>query len=92
MNYDELKDKIQKGMTREQIVTILGQPDAMGITSRKYTTPSIYVYGDTKLWFESWKNGKLYSFWDWQNHKYFDETEEQKQIRFLVGTKYKEGE
>ena len=50
---------LSKGMTRTEVVTVLGEPDNTGGTSRKYRTPCIYVYGDIELTFESWKEGKL---------------------------------
>jgi hypothetical protein len=46
-------------MSREEIVAVLGQPDDVGVTSRKYRTPAIYKYGEIELHFESWKSGKL---------------------------------
>ena len=39
------------GILREQVHTLLGQPDATGNTSRKYPWPSIYLYGTVELWF-----------------------------------------
>ncbi|WP_166831787.1 hypothetical protein [Thalassoroseus pseudoceratinae] len=56
-------------MTRDQVIEALGEPDAMGNTSRKYKTPSIFKYGDTELWFEPWKTGTLHGIWDEKNEK-----------------------
>jgi hypothetical protein len=51
--------KIRVGMSREEVVAALGQPDDVGGTSRKYKTPSIYKYGEIELFFEPWNVGKL---------------------------------
>jgi hypothetical protein len=55
----DILKKIHKGMSREEVIKTLGQPDQQGCTSRKYKTPSIYKYGNLELWFEPWKDGKL---------------------------------
>jgi hypothetical protein len=39
------------GKSRLEVVTILGEPDDKGGTSRKYPTPSIYKYGDIEVHF-----------------------------------------
>lgn len=44
-------DGVNKGMTRKEVIAVLGPPDDTGGTSRKYKTPSIYVYGDIELIF-----------------------------------------
>ena len=63
----EIKN-IKLGMTRQEVVDILGEPFDKGCTSRKYRTPSIFKYrvvtidGDLEeyeFWFQRWKNGKL---------------------------------
>lgn len=36
---------IKLGMTRKEIVGVLGEPDDVGGVTRKYKTPSIYKYG-----------------------------------------------
>ncbi len=50
---------INLGMTREEVVAVLGEPDDKGGTSRKYKTPRIYRYGGMEFWFEPWKSGGL---------------------------------
>ena len=55
----ELLRQVRIGMTRDEIVAVLGPPDDKGCTSRKYRTPSIYKYGDIELHFEPWKTGRL---------------------------------
>jgi hypothetical protein len=46
-------------MTRDEVVKALGPPDDLGVTSRKYRTPSISRYGAIELHFEPWKDGRL---------------------------------
>jgi len=64
--------KLKMGMTREEVVKVIGEPDDKGGTSRKYPTPRIYKYEDLELWFEPNKNGKLIALWDSKIHKYVD--------------------
>jgi hypothetical protein len=52
-------EEIPLEITREQLVELLGPPDATGGTSRKYPTPSIYKYGVMEYHFQGWKNGIL---------------------------------
>jgi hypothetical protein len=40
------------GMTRAQVASLVGPPDAMGSTSRKYRTPRIWKYGDIEVRYE----------------------------------------
>ena len=61
-------DQIQIGMTRGEVVAILGQPDDVGVTTRKYKTPSIYKYGEIELHFESWKAGTLWMAYQEDEH------------------------
>lgn len=51
--------KIKIGMTRDEVMSILGEPDDVGGTSKKYKTPCVYVYGDFELSFLPWKTGTL---------------------------------
>lgn len=39
------------GMSREQVRSLLGEPDAMGGTSRKYRRPCVWLYGSIELYF-----------------------------------------
>jgi hypothetical protein len=41
------------GKTRDEIVGVLGEPDAKGAISRKYREPQIYKYGDIEFHFYS---------------------------------------
>ena len=38
-------------MTRKELQTCLGVPDEVGGTSRKYSVPSIFMYGDVQFVF-----------------------------------------
>lgn len=58
--------EIPLGLTREEVVSLLGEPDFKGGTSRKYRRPSCYKYGNIELWFGR-KDGKLHSVWDEEN-------------------------
>jgi hypothetical protein len=51
--------ELRVGMSREEVVAILGVPDQQGGTSRKYRTPSIFKYGNVEFNFERWKSGGL---------------------------------
>jgi len=62
-HYDILS-KIKLGMTREEVVAILGEPDAKGGSTRKYPTPSVFKYGDVEIHFQGWKKGTLTFVWD----------------------------
>lgn len=55
----EVLKKVRIGMSRTDVVSALGPPDAQGGTSRKYKTPSIYKYGEVELHFEPWRDGRL---------------------------------
>jgi hypothetical protein len=50
---------IRLGMSREEIRAILGQPDDVGVTSRKWRTPAIYKYGDVEFHFGLGPQGTL---------------------------------
>jgi len=69
MEQHELLQAVKLGMTREEVVTAVGEPDAKGCTSRKYRTPARYVYGDIELHFEPWKAGVLCLIWDEKNEQ-----------------------
>jgi hypothetical protein len=51
--------RVEIGMRRDQVVEILGQPDDVGGSSRKYRTPSVFKYGHVEFHFESNKHGRL---------------------------------
>jgi hypothetical protein len=57
----KITSKLKKGMTRQEVVDVLGEPDDKGVTSRKYKTPAVFKYGCIELYFEQYKNGVLLS-------------------------------
>jgi hypothetical protein len=52
-------ERVRVGMSREEVLALLGPPDDVGGTSRKYRTPSVFKYGQIELHFEPWKDGRL---------------------------------
>ena len=42
---------ISLGISREELVALLGEPDDVGGTSRKYRTPGVYKYDDVEFHF-----------------------------------------
>ena len=56
---ENIVSQLRLGMTREEVVAVIGEPDDTGGTSRKYKTPCIYKYGDVEVHFELWKTGGL---------------------------------
>lgn len=51
--------KLRIGMTRAEVISIFGEPELKGGTSRKYRTPCVFRYGRTEFLFEPWKSGGL---------------------------------
>jgi hypothetical protein len=43
--------QLRRGMTRDEVRVLLGPPDDVGLTSRKYRTPQAYLYGCLQLLF-----------------------------------------
>jgi hypothetical protein len=56
----DIVDKVRIGMTREEVVSVLGQPDDVSVVSRKERRPAIYKYGDIELYFGPEEAGTLY--------------------------------
>jgi hypothetical protein len=52
-------EKVRAGMSRQEVLAVLGPPDDVGGTSRKVPEPSIFKYGQVELHFEPWKDGRL---------------------------------
>ncbi len=70
--------QLKMGMTRQEVVAAIGEPDDKGFTNRherQNNCPSIWKYEDLELWFESHKNGKLIRLWDSRIHKFVDWSE-----------------
>ena len=59
MTDQELLDKVKLGLTRAQVIAILGMPDHVGGTSRKCRIPMIFKYGEVELHFEPHLDGEL---------------------------------
>lgn len=43
--------ELQVGLTSQEVVALLGEPQAKGGTSRRYRHPCIYKYGCLEVWF-----------------------------------------
>ena len=52
--------KLRIGMTREEVVAVLGKPDDVSVLSRGQRLPAIYKYGEIELHFEPGNVGRLY--------------------------------
>lgn len=73
MNWEqEVNNKVRVGMSREDVIKILGEPTDTSMGTRKYPTPAIYKYGDMELYFSPWKSGRL-QYW----HKEYPYEEEE---------------
>jgi hypothetical protein len=56
---------LRSGMSGQEVRSLLGEPDGMGNTSRKYRRPNIYLYGTVEFWFQRQAPYGLYSvFWE----------------------------
>ena len=51
---------VRLGMTRDELKAVLGQPDDVGGTSRKWRTPAIYKYADMEFHFGKGPQGTLF--------------------------------
>jgi hypothetical protein len=56
----DVVSRLRVGMTREEVVAVLGEPDDVSTLSRKHRIPAIYKYGDIELYFEPLISGKLW--------------------------------
>lgn len=56
---------LKPGMSAEEVRRLLGEPDAVGGTSRKYRRPSIWLYGPVEIYFrQSSPYDMTALFWD----------------------------
>ena len=51
---------VRLGITRDELRAILGEPDDVGGTSRKYPNPAIWKYEDLEFHFEPGQDGMLW--------------------------------
>ena len=51
---------VRLGTTREELRAILGEPDDVGGTSRKYPNPAIWKYHNLEFHFEQGQDGTLW--------------------------------
>jgi hypothetical protein len=56
----DIVGKLRIGMTREEVVAVLGKPDDISVLSRRDRPPGIYKYGEIELYFEPGNSGRLY--------------------------------
>lgn len=52
-------ENLRLGMTRKQVLEILGEPEAKSIGSRKYPRPMIWKYGEYQITFDYPEDGGL---------------------------------
>lgn len=60
-NQMSLRNKIKSlevGLTRQAMLDIMGEPDSVGVTSRKYRVPSIFKYGPYQIFFVDSKGNR----------------------------------
>lgn len=50
---------LRLGMSHDELKAVLGQPDDVGGTSRRWRTPAIYKYGDVEFHFGLGPKGTL---------------------------------
>lgn len=50
---------LRLGMTRDELKAVLGEPDDVGGTSRRWRTPAIYKYADLEFHFGLGLQGRL---------------------------------
>lgn len=51
--------RVRLGMSRDEVVSVFGEPDLNGYPSRKYRTPAVFRYGTVEFLFEPWRSGGL---------------------------------
>ncbi len=58
-------DPLRPGMRPEEVMTLLGEPDTTGGTSRKYPQSAIFVYGTLEFYFsKEWPRALTGIFWE----------------------------
>ncbi|MBW3624140.1 MAG: hypothetical protein KY468_12100 [Armatimonadetes bacterium] len=56
---------LHRGLSKEEVVHMLGEPEEAGGTSRKYPRPSIYLYGTLELFFRQARPADLIDvYWE----------------------------
>lgn len=55
--------------TRQEILNIFGEPDDIGVTSRKYPVPSVFKYGDIEIHFGPRARDMAWMVFDSKTHK-----------------------
>jgi hypothetical protein len=56
----DIVSKLRIGMTREEVVAVMGKPDDVSVLSRREHLPGIYKFGEIELYFEPGDSGRLY--------------------------------
>jgi hypothetical protein len=76
--------EIHLKLTRDELFPLLGSPDDVGGTSRKFCFPCIWKYGEVQFVFPSARNATE-ATGQGLTYVYIDESEERDEPRFLPG-------
>jgi hypothetical protein len=74
---------IRVGMTRAELFSLLGPPEDQGGTSRKYSFPSFYKYGEVQFVFPHCRNASD-ATQQGLTYVYIDDSESVDEPRYLI--------
>ena len=60
--------ELRLGLTADEVLALLGLPDDVGGTSRKYPRPSVYVFGSVEVFFTQSRPARCVGLW-WYAHR-----------------------
>ena len=66
MKLEEILSKVKLGMSREDVVDILGKPDDF-VRRKNIASSPIFKYGDIELWFDNCSH--LAAIWNEKDEK-----------------------